>query len=183
MATTNKVHYTSNPQSKKTGFKTIALTRSMCSFFLFVFLMQLKIMSWNTRGVISSTVCLAKLLRQSNPDYVVLSEHKLPPRYSKYLDSVDSNYYTISKCEPQNNNELYGKAGFAIMIKKSLMFNVQELEIASSRIVALECKVNTHERVYLVGAYLPADNNIEMYKMNCHYYRIYIIVIQNMGML
>ena len=46
------------------------------------------------------------------------------------------------------------------------MFNVQELEIASSRIVALECKVNTNERVYLhvVGAYLPANNNIEMYK-------------------
>ena len=43
------------------------------------------------------------------------------------------------------------------MIRKSLMFNVQELEIASSRIVALECK-------YLVGAYFPADNNIEMYK-------------------
>ena len=92
MATTNKVHYASNPQSKKIGFKTFAFNMGICNFFLFVFLMQLKIMSWNTRGVISSTVCLAKLLHQNNPDYVVLSEHKLPPMYSKYLDSVDSNY-------------------------------------------------------------------------------------------
>ena len=44
------------------------------------------------------------------------------------------------------------------------MFNVRELEIASSRIDALECKVNTNERVYIVEAYLPAENNIEMSK-------------------
>ena len=86
IAITNKVHC--YPQPKKTEFKTIALTICMCNFFLFIFLMQLKVMSWNTRGVISFIVSLAKLLHQCNPNYAILSEHKLRPTYSKYLDSV-----------------------------------------------------------------------------------------------
>lgn len=47
------------------------------------------------------------------------------------------------------------------------MFSVKEIESASSRssrIVAKECKVYTNKHVYKVGAYLPAENNVKMYR-------------------
>lgn len=52
-------------------------------------------------------------------------------------------------------------------LKKCYMFSVEEAEIAFSRIVAIECKVNTNIHVH-VGAYLPAENNIKMYKDLSH---------------
>lgn len=92
----------------------------ICFVILHVF-MQLILMSLNTRGLMSSTICLTNLLQNSTCDLVVLSEHKLPRKYSKYFDSLDNNYmyYAFSKCEPQAGNELHGKAGVAILILKS----------------------------------------------------------------
>lgn len=73
-------------------------------------------MTWNARGLMSSTMCLANLLREYDCDFVVLSEHKLPPMYSKYLNSVDNNYLSFTKCESQTGNELHGKAGISILL-------------------------------------------------------------------
>lgn len=121
-------------------------------------------MTWNARGLMSSTMCLANLLREYDCDFVVLSEHKLPPMYSKYLNSVDNNYLSFTKCESQTGNELHGKAGISILLKKSFIFSVRDIAINSSRIVAIECNVNTNELLYIVGAYLPPENNMEAYK-------------------
>lgn len=53
---------------------------SLLILLLFIFVMQLNVMS-SIKGFISSFVCLAELFNESNPDYVVLNEHKLPPKY------------------------------------------------------------------------------------------------------
>lgn len=85
----------------------------------FLLFMQTKLMSWNTRGLMSATVCLANLLRSSNCDLVVLSEHKLHMYHQSILSIwiVYNNYYAFSKCEPQASNELQGKAGVATFKK------------------------------------------------------------------
>lgn len=66
---------------------------------------------------------------------------------------MESNYYKISKCEPQNHddkNVFNGPCtrGGDCIFKKN----------------ALECKVNTNKRVHIIGAHLPADSHTEMYK-------------------
>lgn len=100
----------------QTRAKAIAI--AMISFLFFVLLsMQLKLMTWNVRGLMSSTMCLANLLRDTDCDFVILSEHKLPQMYSNYLDSVDNKYFSFTKCESQISNELHGKSGVSIMIK------------------------------------------------------------------
>lgn len=94
---TNKNSMTNTMMTMKTIRKYKAQTRAkaiaiaMISFLFFVLLsMQLKLMTWNVRGLMSSTMCLANLLRDTDCDFVILSEHKLPQMYSNYLDSVDN---------------------------------------------------------------------------------------------
>lgn len=64
--------------------------RQTKAVYLFCFLIYADktIMSCNTQGLMSSTMYLASMLRNtySNCDLVLLSEHKLPPKYSKYLE-------------------------------------------------------------------------------------------------
>lgn len=127
---TNKNSMTNMMMTMKTIRKYKAQTRAkaaeiaMISFLLFVLLsMQLKLMTWNVRGLMSSTMCLANLLRDTDCDFVILSEHKLPQMYSDmyYLDSVDNRCFSFTKCESQISNELHGKSGVSIMIKKVIL--------------------------------------------------------------
>lgn len=129
--------------------------------FLVLLSMHLKLKAWNVRGLLSSTMCLANLLRDTDFDFVILSEHKLPQMYSNYLDCVDNKYFSFTKCESQISNKLHVKYGVSIMQKKSFLFSVKEIEVNSTRIVSIECKVNTHDLLYIEGVYILPENNIE----------------------
>lgn len=81
----------------RTRAKTIAITVVFCVLLS----MQLKLMAWNVRGLMFSTMCLANLLHvhDTDCDFVVLNEKKLPKMYSNYLNSVDNRYVSVTKCE------------------------------------------------------------------------------------
>ena len=93
---------------------------------------MVSIMSWNVRGIISSTMCLSSLLEPVDCDIVVISEHKLKSESAMYLDSIHRDYFSITKIDQSTNDpspvtpNFVGKGGVAFMIKKSLQFCVKD---------------------------------------------------------
>ena len=51
------------------------------------------------RGVISSTLFLSNLLRVTNCDFAIISEHKLKQRSFYYMNSIDTLYHSIAKSD------------------------------------------------------------------------------------
>ncbi|CAG2225389.1 unnamed protein product [Mytilus edulis] len=99
--------------------------------------------SWNVRGIMSSTLCLAELLESTNCDIAIISEHKLKPNLLSYMNSIDMRYKSISKTDKLNDlyNCTHGKGGISILYKASLQFSTEEIiETNSDRIVGIELK-------------------------------------------
>ncbi|CAC5381921.1 unnamed protein product [Mytilus coruscus] len=115
----------------------------------------------------SSTICLSKLLKVSDCDICVISEHKLKERSLHYLSTIEKRYNCISKADalPRGYNAYHGKGGIAILYKTSLQFSVNEIcDINSSRIAGIELKNQSYGSLFIFGAYLPSDDSIENYK-------------------
>ena len=83
-----------------------------CLFFVcFVFccilntvMCVLTILAWNARGMMSSTLCLTKLLESSNCDICVVGEHKLMPSSLSFFDYVDTSYSSVAKTDELSND-------------------------------------------------------------------------------
>lgn len=139
------------------------------SFFRVI--MNLKILSWNVRGIMSSTVCLLKLLTITECDIAVISEHKLKPNFLPYMNSIDMSFNSVSRTDKLDSefNCTHGKGGISIMYKKKLQFSVDEfLDTNSDRIVGIELKSLTCGSVFIFGVYLPADGSIDKYRHEIH---------------
>ena len=88
-----------------------------------IIMTTLSILTWNVRGVMSSSLCLTKLLNEKNIDIALISEHKLFSYNRSFMDSLDNNYNTLIKCDSsldQYDLLKCGKAGVAIMYHKML---------------------------------------------------------------
>ncbi|CAC5396961.1 unnamed protein product [Mytilus coruscus] len=134
---------------------------------ILLFMSSIKLVAWNVRGIMSSTICLSKLLKDSDCDICVISEHKLKERSLDYLSTIKKRYNCISKADalPRGYNAYHGKGGIAILYKTSLQFSVNELcDINSSRIAGIELKNQSYGSLFIFGAYLPSDDSIENYK-------------------
>jgi len=80
---------------------------------------------------------------------MVITEHKLSDQTVNFLVSININYKSISKLEDTDTNkQTRGKAGVALLIKKTLMSNVSEINTESNRIVDMN---NTRRRYYCIG--------------------------------
>lgn len=50
------------------------------------------LMTWNVRGIISSTLCLSAILDKEKCDIMVITEHKLKESTKNYLDSIHNQH-------------------------------------------------------------------------------------------
>ena len=140
-----------------------------CSFTLH--LLMVVVMSWNVRGIISSTLCLSSLLDSSQCDIAVISEHKLKTESVTYLDSIHKDFFSFVKIEDMNSEtppmlpHVTGRGGVAILVKKSLQFSVKEIDgIKSNRIIGIRVNTSSNVPLFIFGIYMPSDSNIEDYR-------------------
>lgn len=147
--------------------RKINLSNMLFIVFILFFMSNLKVLSWNVRGIMSSTVCLSELICKTNCDICVISEHKLKEKSLRYLSTIEKGYNCISKADILCDNyaAYHGKGGIAILYKDSLQFNVVELlDIASTRIIGIELKNQSNKSLFILGTYLPSDESIDNYK-------------------
>ena len=130
---------------------------------------ELKVISWNVRGVISSGNCLSKILDTYKCHIAIISEHKLTFQSYSFLESMHSKYLPVPQIT--NNltsfNENVKPPLVCLLIKKDIMFSVSEIRgIDSDRIVGVELKdkLDNTQPLYIFGVYLPANNDIARYK-------------------
>lgn len=96
-----------------------------CYLIYCTFLMSalFSILTWNVRGIISSSISLSQILNNTNCDVAIICEHKLKPTSIQYLDSINSRYSSyvhIDTDYSQNNSvkpylRFVGKGGVEIM--------------------------------------------------------------------
>ncbi|CAG2226562.1 unnamed protein product [Mytilus edulis] len=134
---------------------------------LFLIMSSLKLLAWNVRGIMSSTVCLSNLLRSTDCDVCIISEHKLETRSLNYLSSIEQGYNCVCKADslPNFHNAYHGKGGIAILYKSTLQFSINEIhDTNSERIVGLEIKAPFKGSLFIFGAYLPSDESVDNYR-------------------
>lgn len=133
---------------------------------------NLNIVSWNVRGIMSSSVCLSNLLEYSNCDIAILSEHKLKHSNANYLDTIHPNYSSFVHLDSETSNatrvssypRFLGKGGISIMFKKDIEMSISEIpDIDSSRLIAVELKRINQRPLYIIGVYLPSENDMQHY--------------------
>lgn len=67
--------------------------------YCFFLMCTLKVLSWNVRGIMSSTLCLSNLMISSNCDVCIVSEHKLKDASLDYLNTIERGYKSVAKSE------------------------------------------------------------------------------------
>ena len=121
----------------------------------------INIMCWNCRGVMSGTPYLVNCLNEYNIDVCGISEHHLRSYNSNFLNTIDHNYTSITKCALERDPTLYritNKGGVALLVKKNLIHCISEIDIDSDRLVGIEMVLNDSTIIYVFCAYLPASN-------------------------
>lgn len=61
----------------------------------------MRVLTWNVRGAMSSTMCLSSLLDNTKCDIAVISEHKLKNQHNgkMYLDTIHNEYFSNVKVD------------------------------------------------------------------------------------
>lgn len=120
------------------------------------------ILTWNVRGAMSSAGSLSFLLDLYHVDIACITEHKLKPNSSDFLNSIHSDYSAITVCEDVGIDSRCGKAGVSILYKRSLNFSVNKIPIThlSSRIVGVKLSQTDTASypTYLFCVYMPSVN-------------------------
>ena len=109
----------------------------ICISSLIVHSLMVVVMSWNVRGIISSTLCLSSLLDSVDCDIVVLSEHKLKSDFTTYLDSIHKDFFSFVKIDnalqenfhTSSTHQFIGRGGVAFMIKNHCNFVCKKLKV------------------------------------------------------
>ena len=143
----------------------------LLSFLLYLLqLFMFNLLTWNVRGIISSTLPVCAMLDKSKCDVAIISEHKLNKFSANYFDSIHSEYFSVVKIQCNSSSEHYvhptrGRGGVALLLKKSLRFSVKQIEgIQTDCIVGVEISLHCNTPVFVFGVYLPYDNDITNYK-------------------
>ena len=85
------------------------------------------ILTWNMRGIISSTLCLSNVMLVTGCDLAIICEHKLKPISLSYMNSIDTIYHSVSKTDKLNDffDHTHVKDGISIMYTSSLQFSAE----------------------------------------------------------
>lgn len=144
---------------------------------------NLSIVSWNVRGIMSSSVCLSNLLDHSNCDITILSEHKLKPSNANYLDTIHPNYSSFVHFDFETTNatrvssypRFLGKGGISIMFKDIAMSISEIPDIDSSRLIAVELKRINQRPLFLIGFIYPLRTMCNIIQLNLACLKLYSI--------
>lgn len=140
---------------------------------------NLTVISWNVRGIMSSTLCLSNILQSYEPDVAIISEHKLSNENLMFLNTIHPHYTSLpQECHHDKSNHV------SCLIKRSLMFSTSFItEYSNDRVTVLELHSVDLQKVYLVGVYLPYDSNIDNYKQYIEHLDIVINELGEKGMI
>ncbi|MEW8546047.1 MAG: reverse transcriptase family protein [Candidatus Thiodiazotropha sp.] len=129
--------------------------------------MGLSILTWNVRGVMSSSLCLNELLERTNCDIALISEHKLLPHNLEFMNCLNNNYSSYSRSDITVNSYSMlkcGKGGVSVMYKKSLASRIELLEAGNDRIIGIKLTNPASKPYYIFSVYLPSNNYINDYR-------------------
>lgn len=122
----------------------------------------MRIMSWNVRGAMSSTICLSNLLDDTQCDVAIVTEHKLKDiqNVKMYLDSIHKNYFSIVKVDNNtdstaNNVCFIGKEGVAFLILKKPISCIQSKKhLVMNQIVSLVSRLKSQVVICIFLVYI-----------------------------
>jgi hypothetical protein len=103
------------------------------------------------RGVISSTLFLSNLLRVTNCDFAIISEHKLKQSSLYYMNSIDTLYHSIAKSDRWNDIFIcaHDKGCIYMIYKSALQFLEKEMvDAKSDRIVGNEPRNQNYRSIF-----------------------------------
>jgi len=130
--------------------------------------MNIRLMSWNTTGVMTGIPYLTKELCARNISVCGLSEHWLYSHNVNILDSLDTNYSSYAVCcsNPASfNGRLIGKGGVALLWHHSLDNFIESVPIESDRLIAIRLCLPDIS-VIIIQVYLPSSNlSIDTFKL------------------
>lgn len=133
----------------------------------FILIMLLNLLCWNSRGIMSSAFSLSEYLDSYDIDIALISEHKLFPKSATFLESINQSYsaFATFDCSLDQYGPLRcGRAGTAVLYKKALNGSINRLPVQSDRIIGIELYCNNTAPLYILCTYLPACQNVSLYK-------------------
>jgi len=131
--------------------------------------MNIHLLSWNCRGIMSSAFALSEMLDRNRIDIALLTEHKLLSRSNRFLNTIHSDYDYDCIVKIDDKVEQYGslkcgKGGIAIMYKKCLSSLVSQVQFFEShRVCGIRIRCDNLPHLFIFYVYLPANNGIEYY--------------------
>ena len=120
----------------------------------------------NVRAKVSPAYRLSDTLDYQPIDLALITEHKLLPRSQHFLSSIEHNFYASNTCDSSTDNSgnlRCGKAGTAIMIRKTLQKYVSHVNISNERIIGMDLRSGNQLPLYVFCVYMSSDNNVILY--------------------
>jgi len=117
---------------------------------------ELKLATWNCRGVKSKVDWMNFSILENNWDIILLQETWLCEFENNFLSSIHENYDAIAVSSVKGNNFRRGRpyGGIGILWKKNLSPYIQSEEFNDSRICGITLNVNDLSFV-IFNCYLP----------------------------
>ncbi len=123
---------------------------------------NLRFVTWNVRGIMSSASSLGKLLEAHDIDVAFITEHKLFEHSKTFMSSINYNYKDITYCDPDYDiysNISCGKGGVSILYKTTLEFSVRIMdELANERLIGIELACHDNTNIFAFCIYMPSSN-------------------------
>lgn len=123
---------------------------------------DLKLLSWNASGMMSSASYLGSILHKKNIDICGISEHWLYNRNIHFLQSVSSRYRYFAAADrdlDKPSRRKVGKGGVALFWRQELDRFVSVLDIDDDRILGIQIQISPVCYVYVIQVYLPSSNH------------------------
>ena len=123
---------------------------------------SVKLLTWNSTGIMSSSTYLARILDCHSIDICGLSEHWLFNTNLHFLQTINCNYkcFSVSDADLLNpSRRKVGKGGVALFWKRELDKYISLLDIDDDRLVGIEYQVAKEYYMYVIQMYLPSTNH------------------------
>lgn len=123
---------------------------------------DLKLMTWNATGIMSSSSYLCDVLSDKDIDICGLAEHWLYEKDLIFLDQLNSSY----KCHAVSDFDLkfpgrrrVGKGGVALLWHRRIDHKITPLTFEDDRIIGLQLEISPLNFIYVFQVYLPCSNH------------------------
>ena len=119
---------------------------------------DLKLMTWNATGIMSSSSYLYDVLSCKDIDICGLAEYWLYEKDSIFLHQINSSYTCHSVSDPDlkfPRRRRVGKGGVSLLWHNRIDYKITNLSFEDDRIIGLQLEISPLNYVYLFQVYLP----------------------------